>query len=75
MDLQKGLVKGAGSVIAEGTPDLPLIAADLHSSATAHASVKAERGTPNKRGAVRLLALVKYFSYTAYKANSLLNLS
>jgi len=41
VDLQKGLVKGAGSVIAEGTPDLPLIAADLHSSATAHASVNA----------------------------------
>ncbi len=39
--LQKGLAKGAGSVIAEGTPDLPLIAADLHSSATAHASVNA----------------------------------
>ncbi len=41
VDFTKGPSKGAGSVIAEGTPDLPLIAADLHSSATAHASVNA----------------------------------
>lgn len=41
--------KGASLVIAEEPPAPPLIATDLHSSATAHASLNVWRDNTNKR--------------------------